>query len=363
MTNQTTPKTEVQTKKPDEVKHQSPAERFTAAIEREFSHNAGEVTLTRFQKKLCQSYFIKIDLSLKAAEKKRLGQAEKYRDKLSYTWDNVNLPKLAIDVITYSSVGLDPLQPNHVNPIPFKNELANKYDFTFIIGYRGMELKAKKYGLDVPDEVTIELTYSTDIFKPIKKDIEHEYDTYKFDIVNPFDRGEVTGGFFYYSYFDKPYKNKLKTFSIKDIEKRKPAYAAVEFWGGERDKWVWDDAKQKMVKAGKEEVEGWYDEMCYKTIARAAYNGITIDSEKIDENFLNIAAREQESRDLMIFNEVDENANRKQIGFTPPPDGATNEKSAASQPGASNKVQEQPEPKQPIDDEDPETSPEITATF
>ncbi len=257
------------------------SERFTAAIEREFSSNAGELSLTPYQRKLCQNYFIKIDSKLKELEVKRLKQSEQYRDSLAFTWDNINLPKLAIEVIAYSSVGLDPIQPNQINTIPFKNNNLGKYDITFIIGYRGTEIKAKKYGLEIPTDVVVELVYQNDKFKQFKKDINNKVETYLFEIVDDFNRGELVGGFYYHSFKDQPEKNKIRVFTKADIDKRRPDHGSPEFWGGEKDEY-----KNGQKTGNKVEVEGWYNEMAYKTIYRAAYNAITIDSEKIDQNYL-----------------------------------------------------------------------------
>jgi len=287
----------------------SQSERFTGAVIKEFSSNNGEVTITPFQKKLCQNYFIKIDQTLKDAEKKRLAKSEEYRDGLSLTWENVNMSKLAVDVIAFSSVELDPTQPNHINMIPYKNTANNKYDMGFVIGYRGMELKAKKYGLEVPTDVVVELVYSNDTFKQYKKDRNNEVESYDFQITDNFNRGEVVGGFWYHEFEDFPTKNKLKVFSLKDIEKRKPAYASAEFWGGEKDKWVGGK------KVGKEKIDGWFEEMALKTISRNAFNAITIDSKKIDDNYLAIIQKESEMKDAIVQNDVIANANKQSLDF------------------------------------------------
>ena len=287
----------------------SQSERFTNAVVKEFSSNNGAVTITPFQKKLCQNYFIKIDQTLKDAEKKRLSKSEEYRDALSLTWDNVNMSKLAVDVIAFSSVELDPTQPNHINMIPYKNTANNKYDMGFVIGYRGMELKAKKYGLEVPTDVVVELVYSNDKFKQFKKDRSNSVESYEFEVTNNFDRGEVVGGFWYHEFSDFPEKNKLKVFSLKDIEKRKPAYASAEFWGGEKDKWA------SGKKVGKEKIEGWFEEMALKTISRHAYNAITIDSKKIDDNYLSIIQKESDMKDAIVQNEVIAGANKESLDF------------------------------------------------
>lgn len=290
----------------------SPSEMFTKAVEKEFASNAGSVSLTPFQKKLCQNYFIKIDTTLKELEIKRLATAERFRDALSFTWDNINLPKLAIDVISYSAVGLDALQPNHINTIPFKNNKTNKYDITFIIGYKGTEIKARKYGLDIPDDVIVELVYSNDKFKQIKKDLNNKCDNYTFEIVQDFNRGELVGAFYYHSFFNNPQKNKIETFSKADIDKRKPKHASVEFWGGQKDEYVNGQKTGQKI-----EVEGWYDEMAYKTIYRAAYNAITIDSQKIDQAYLEVIKREMDRVPEQIAAEINKNANGGTEGAEP----------------------------------------------
>ena len=288
----------------------SPAERFTNAVMREFPNGGGgPIELTSFQKKLISNYFIKLDGALKEGEVKRLSKSEQYRDPLEYSWQNVNMNKLAQDVVAYSSVGLDPLQPNQINPIPYKNSKTNQFDITFIPGYKGLELKAKKYGFEVPDDVIFELKYSTDKFKSIKRNVNNPIEGYEFEITNDFDRGELEGGFYYMIYNDNPQKNRLVVMNRQQIEKRKPSYAAAEFWGGEKDNWV------NGKKQGKVEVEGWEEEMFLKTLQRHCWNSINIDSQKIDDNLLRILGNESQIADQNVQKEIGEHANKKAIGF------------------------------------------------
>jgi len=237
---------------------------------------------------------------------------EQDRDLIPVTWDNLNMQKLATDVIAFSSVGLDPAQPNHINIIPYKNNNTGKYDITFIMGYRGIELKAVKYGLNIPDDVTVELVYSNDAFKAYKKSKTNRIESYEFDVIDAFDRGNIVGGFYYHFFKNLPEKNKLKTFSLKDIEKRKPDYASAEFWGGEKPVW-----KNGQKTNETEPIEGWFDEMAYKTIFRAAYNDITIDSEKIDEHFVKMMQID-DGRDIVadrVRGEINEKANKQTMDF------------------------------------------------
>ncbi|MUG45491.1 recombinational DNA repair protein (RecE pathway) [Paenibacillus woosongensis] len=283
-----------------------------AKVIAEFGSSVGEVALTNFQKRLAQNYFIALDSVLKSTEEKRLKKSEKYRDPLPVTWLNVNMDKLARDVVAYARIGFDPSQPNHINLIPFKNNNTGKYDIGFIEGYRGIELKATKYGLDVPDHVTVELVYSNDRFKPIKKDANNPHEGYEFEIVNAFDRGSIIGGFYFHQYSQTPEKNKLVMMTKKDIEKRKPAHASPEFWGGEKD--TWENGR----KVGKEAVEGWHEKMCWKTVYRAAFNDITIDSQKIDDDYLRLKQMESDFAEAEVEQEINANANKDVIDITPP---------------------------------------------
>lgn len=282
------------------------SERFMNKVTAEFNSGVGEVALTNFQKRLAQNYFISIDATLKTTEIKRLAK-KKNQDPLPVTWENVDLEKLSRNVVAAARIGLDPAQENHVHVIPYKNNALEKYNINLMPGYRGIELKAMKYGLDVPDKVIVELVYSTDTFKPIKKSFSNPYESYEFEITNPFKRGDIIGGFYYHIYANQPEKNKLVMMSIEDIEKRKPDYASAEFWGGEKP--IWKDGKV----VGQEKTDGWYEKMCYKTVHRAAYRDITIDSQKIDDDYLRLKQAEDSYTEAKIEDEIEENANKEVI--------------------------------------------------
>lgn len=289
---------------------QTMAERFTNKVMTEFQSSVGsEIALTNFQKRLAQNYFIAADMALKAAEEKRKKKTRN-QDQVPVTWQNIDMESLSQSVVSAARIGWDPMQNNHVSLIPFKNNATGKYGLTFMPGYRGIELKAVKYGLDIPD-VVVELVYSNDKFKSFKKDRNNKVEAYEFEIVNDFDRGELVGGFYYHHYKNNPEKNKLVLFTKKDIEKRKPQYASAEFWGGEKD--VWENGR----KVGTKEVEGWYEKMCYKTIYRAAYNDITIDSQKIDDDYLRLKQMESEFKEAEVQQTIDENGNKTVIDITP----------------------------------------------
>jgi recombination protein RecT len=294
------------------------SERFMNMVVTQFTSGVGEIALTKFQQRLAQNYFIALDASLKVAEEKRLKKKGNKVEQTPITWQHVNMEKLSRDVVTYARIGFDPAQKNHINMVPFKNGTTGKYDIGFVEGYRGMELKAVKYGLDVPDMIIVEVVYSTDRFKSFKKDRNNAVESYDFEIVNDFDRGEIAGGFYYHLFNQTPEKNKLVVMNMKDILKRRPEKASAEFWGGEKDVWEWDDQKKQNVKNGTEMVEGWYEKMVWKTIYRAAHGDVTIDSQKIDDDYMNLKKAEMDFAESEVHEEIIQNANGPIIDITPP---------------------------------------------
>jgi recombination protein RecT len=102
----------------------------------------------------------------------------------------------------------------------------------------------------VPTAVTVEVVYSSDNFRPIKKGKETRVESYEFEITNAFDRGTIVGGFAYLEFAD-PTKNELIIMSMKDVEKRKPQYASANFWGGKKkEKIDWANGRRSKSKAG-----------------------------------------------------------------------------------------------------------------
>lgn len=292
------------------------SERFTNQIVKEFGGNvAGELQITDYQRKLIQGYFVAIDRTLKVAEERRITKNEsnkdpKYNNDLPMTWNNVNLNDLALDVVHYARMGLDMMQDNHLFPIPFKNNKTKKYDIVLMPGYNGIQYIAEKYAIDKPVAVTVELVYSTDTFKPIKKSKDNKVENYEFEINNAFDRGQVVGGFAYIE-FEDCVKNKLIIMTLKDIEKRKPDKASAEFWGGTIKKW--ENGKQVEVQS-----DGWFEEMCLKTIKREVYSAkhIPRDPKKIDDNYQYMKLQEARIAEMEAHKEIEANANTILIDTT-----------------------------------------------
>jgi len=305
-------KTELaETKKP--VLSQS--ERFALAVQKEAANNAG-IKLTEFQLKLAQNYFVRFDQQLKDLHLKQLGMDEKYRQPFEYDWKNINITGMALGVVAMASMELDPSLPNHVSMVCIPNKHTKKYDVAFWRGYKGLEIIAKKFALDPPDHAIVELVYKNDKFKIIKKDMGNPVENYSFEIIEPFDRGELVGLFYYLVYPD-PTKNKCVSMNKKEIDKHKPAKAAAEFWGGEKEIKKWDKKENKMMPTGEKEiVEGWYDKMAYKTGVKQAWSSVTLDSSKINANFLLMSKIEKESVDLAAKEEIAANANQTTVDIT-----------------------------------------------
>ncbi len=285
------------------------SEKFTNTVLKEFGNSvAGTLQVTEYQKSLIQGYFIVIDRTLKTAEEERLrknanNRDPKYNNDLPVNWNTVNLNGLALDLVHYAKMGLDMMQENMLFPIPYKNNKRNWYDINLMEGYNGIRYISEKYALEVPTAVTVEVVYSSDVFKPIKKGKDNLVENYEFEITNAFDRGEIIGGFAYLEFSDST-KNELIIMSMKDIEKRKPQYASANFWGGKTK--VWENGKQV-----EKECEGWLDEMVRKTIIREAYSAkhLPRDPKKIDDNYRYMKMREAKYAEIEAQAEIEANAN------------------------------------------------------
>lgn len=204
------------------VQQENMSERFTKKVLAEFGSSvSGAMEVTDFQRRLIQGYFIMIDRALKNAEEERLRKNKAssnhdYDNNLPVTWQNVNLADLALDLVHYARMGLDMQQDAMLYPIPYKNNKAGYYDITLMPGYNGIKYTAVRYAVEAPIGETIELVYSTDTFIPHKKDSAHPVATYEFQINNPFDRGEIIGGFGYLE-FAEPARNELIIMPLKDM--------------------------------------------------------------------------------------------------------------------------------------------------
>jgi recombination protein RecT len=245
----------------------SRSERFTNMVIKEYGQvDTGHVGLTPYQKRLAQHLFVKIDFQLQELEKKRNDPKKE-----PIIWDNVNLPKLAIDAVHRIELGLDALIPNHVHPIPYWNTKMGKYDVNLQIGYAGKDLYYRELALNQPMDIIYELVHENDSLTVFKKGVDNEVESYDFQIKSPFDRGKVVGGFGYIMY-ENPQLNKLVLLSLADFDKAKSAAKSKEFW------------------------TNFPREMQLKTVVHRTVKKITLDPEKVNESFAMVEAAEYDNQ-------------------------------------------------------------------
>ena len=291
---------EIVKKEDNQLQERKPtaSERFTNMVVNEFQGNIGQLNLNEYQKQLIRNYFIGIDNALKIAETSRSYSKKKANDP-PIIWENVNMNKLAVDVVQNAKLGLDMAVTNHLHVVPYKNSKTNKYDLTLMPGYEGLKYIAANFALYKVADIKVELVYENDIFQPTYK---NNIEGYEFKITNPFSRGNVIGGFGYIRYENEVH-NKLVIMSIDELLKRKPSTASAEFWGGEKD--VWENGKI----AGKEKIEGWTNEMLYKTMVRATCKKVTVDPKKVNDSYIYVMESTEnyyiENQENKVQEEVD----------------------------------------------------------
>lgn len=293
----------------------SPSERFTTMVMNEYQ-SLGAYDFTMKEKQLIRGYFITIDQMLQKVEADRVrknstNKNHSYDNDLPYKWSTIDLPQLAQDLAHFAHIGLDMMEDNTLFPIPYKDNKGQKYTITLMEGYNGKRYQAEKYALTPFKNVVVEVVYSNDKFRPIKKSATNPIESYEFEINNPFDRGEPIGVFGYIEFEDSA-RNKLVIMSKAEVMKRKPKYASPEFWGGKKK--TYENGKQVEV-----EVEGWLPQMFEKTMKREIYGSKNIprDPAKIDESYNYIKSREAQYAEIAtnaaVEAEVLESGNKQAI--------------------------------------------------
>lgn len=269
------------TNQKNEVAVKTSSERFLANIQAQFAAEAGSpVAFSDYEKALAQHLFLKLDSVLQDFEAKRI--KDEKNNISPYTWHNVNMRKLALDAVHAVQLGLDALIPNHIHPVPYFNGKEKKYDLDLRVGYVGKAYYRMEAAVEKPKDMVIELVYSTDHFKPLKKSFSNKVESYEFEIQNPFDRGEVIGGFGYLV-FDDPVKNKLILVSEADFQKSRNAAQSKAFWD-------------------KHPIE-----MRYKTLVHRVTEKLQIDPKKVNASYLYIENKDSEED---LRREVNQHANK-----------------------------------------------------
>jgi recombination protein RecT len=260
------------------------SERFMNNIQTQFAAEVGSpIAFSDYERALAQHMFLKLDSVLQELEAKRLKDG---KDKITpYNWHNVNMRKLSLDAVHTVQLGLDALIPNHIHPVPYFNGKEKKYDLDLRVGYVGKAYYRMEAAVEKPKDIVIELVYSSDVFKPMKKSFRNEIESYEFEITNPFDRGNIIGGFGYLVYEDQS-KNKLITVSEKDFENSRKAAQSDKFWSKHPEK------------------------MRYKTLVHRVTENLQIDPKKVNASYLHVESKDSEEE---VRREVSENANKEII--------------------------------------------------
>jgi recombination protein RecT len=220
------------TEKKDAVSKREPtlSERFVEKVRQEFAGAVGTgVEFTQYERQLASNLYLHIDSALKAFEAKRL-QRNDGKGVQPYEWKNVDMQKLAIDAVHRIRLGLDALIKNHIHVVPYRNSKTNLYDLDLRIGYRGKDHYRREVSRVPVKDIRYELVYSKDKFKAIKKAGKPDsIESYEFEITDPFDRGNVVGGFGYVM-FDDPTLNFLVIVSEKEFKKAENLAQTKNFW-------------------------------------------------------------------------------------------------------------------------------------
>ena len=233
----------------------TPSERFSLAVERQYTGEIGQLQMTEYDKTLAQHLFVRIDAAFAEMNARKSG------NDIPVSWNNVNMRKLAIDAVHRVQLGIDALIPGHLYPIAYFNGKTQQYDVDLRIGYKGELYYKMRASVKPVQDVRIELVYDTDEFTVYKKGVSCDLEGYDFRITNPFDRGTLVGGFGYLA-FEHAGDNVLVMLSKAEIERYRASSKAASgnFW---RD---------------------WYEQMAYKTIVHRLMDRIIIDPEKINVN-------------------------------------------------------------------------------
>lgn len=274
------------TKTKEVQKQESPAKRFTNLVIGEFRNLPGNINLTDYQKELIQHLFLKIEMYLKDPK-------NQYRNP-PISWSNINLSELALAAVDRVRMGLDALIPNHIHPIAYahNDKKGNFIDYTLNlqVGYIGWDYMKRTIALNPPQHITYQLVHKTDNFKPFMRSKDIPYDQYSFEIIEPFNRGPVIGGFGYIEY-DEPKRNKLVIVSEKEFQASKDKCPDPK-------KTFWNNFPDQMR----------FSKLVMRTVSD---KNIPPDPKKCSLSYMRI--QEESIMQEIIMQEIEENANQELI--------------------------------------------------
>jgi len=267
----------------------SMSERFISKVTSEMAAAIGQgVKFNESQKRLATNLFVKVDNDLQNAEADRL---KKKKGGVPIVWKNVNMQKLALDAAHRIQLGLDALVPNHLHTIPYHNGKTDKYDLDLRIGYKGMLLYRMKYSADDVVDIRYDLVHESDEFKVLKKNSERDVESYEFEITDPFDRGDVKGGFGYIVY-KNPTKNRVVLVTREDMDKIKESWNSGPVWKSD-----------------------WEHRMQLKTVIHRTTEQLNVDTTKTDMSYHYVESQDDPFRDELDPAKAVESGDRQLIDF------------------------------------------------
>jgi len=300
-----------------EKKKPTVAERFVSKVEREFEGAVGHgIEFTDEERQLASNLFIKIDSALKQHE------ADRNENQAPYKWENVDMQKLATDAVHRVRLGLDASIKNHIHVIPYFNGKTKKYDLNLQVGYKGKAYYRKRMAVDNVRDIRYELVHESDVFKVIKKSGRESIEDFAFDVKDPFDRGDIVGGFGYIVYEDET-KNKVVLVSEEEFVKVKNTA---------QTKLIWNQ---------------WPDKMRLKTLVHRVTDELDMDPQKINPSYNYVEDQDDPFKDPNNEVKIEQPAEREPIdidlggeGLDVPeePNASTNGNTTDAQPADEEKA-------------------------
>jgi len=205
------------------------------------------------QKVLGSRLCLKVDQQLAKSEEDR----PKDNGRPVIAWGTIDMQKLFADAADRIKMGLDAMLPNHIWPVVYWNSSKNQYDVDLRVGYKGEDYYKRKSSVFPVKNIRYELVYKTDEFTVIKSDMNNCKEGYTFSITDPFNRGDVVGGFGYIEYVDESL-NELIVVTKKDFNDAKNVAKSQKFWNK------------------------WPERMQYKTLVHRVTGKLQLDPEKIN---------------------------------------------------------------------------------
>lgn len=264
-------------------KDESLSKRFINKVQSEFVASVGHgAEFTSHEKQLASNLFVSTDNMLNEFEQKRLSKGGKGTP---YTWSNINMQKFALDAVHRIRLGLDAMIPNHLHVVPYFNGRTKNYDLNLNVGYRGKHHYRVKMSTDDVVDIRYQLVHKNDHFKPLPKTHDRPIESYEFDITDPFDRGDVIGGFGYIIYENEK-RNKLIIVTEKEFKKVKATAQTSMIW------------------------DKWGEKMRYKTLVHRTTDELDIDPSKVNPSYHYVEKQDNIFDDDM---EIQQPAQRKAI--------------------------------------------------